>query len=574
MRVPRRLRVDSERPPGEDPGAPRSPIGPCGAIGPPQPYDLAHGAASPRPSAVTEARASRLKPSARRVPGLLAAGVLLAGCTLAQASASDRILPRTRYVPTDYPTIQTAIDAAANGDTVLVLPGTYPERITFRGKSLVLESTDGPEATTIDAEQLGRVVLFEGGEDTTTVLRGFAIIHGMNESLGTAVLIEDGAFPLICSNVITLNGNGVSARILQYLGRSDGNLPSTLCHNTIHDNDASIAVVLMGARRDVYCLDNRIQDNRGNAGIRISADGRGVIRGNLVRNQDGGPHNGFGIYSESPGVVIEGNLICGSSRAGILQVFHSARVEGNILCHNGGGVTFSDSPTPTLLNNTIVNNIGAGVYAWHSTVTAQNNLVAWNADGIRMEPREAEFILDRNNVYQNSSNDYLGLAPGSKDLSLPPGFRDLPGHDLRLAVTSPLLDQGAEHPQRDFKGPRPDIGAHEYAYPDATALTVQLDIQPRRVQRGDEIVVQVDISNNGIPADTVDVWIEATGSHQHRILEEWADLVLEGGHNLRVTRTVTVPPRAFVGPVTIKARVGHIGEAAEASDVVDARIMP
>jgi len=43
-------------------------------------------------------------------------------------------------VPRDYVTIQAAINAAVNGDTVLVSPGTYFENINFRGKNIVVAS--------------------------------------------------------------------------------------------------------------------------------------------------------------------------------------------------------------------------------------------------------------------------------------------------------------------------------------------------------------------------------------------------------------------------------------------------
>ena len=50
----------------------------------------------------------------------------------------------TYYVPDDYSTIQAAINAAANNDTIIVRSGTYVEQIDFNGKAITLRSAEGP----------------------------------------------------------------------------------------------------------------------------------------------------------------------------------------------------------------------------------------------------------------------------------------------------------------------------------------------------------------------------------------------------------------------------------------------
>ena len=52
--------------------------------------------------------------------------IVLMSCPIAAIGATIR-------VPADYPDIQTGIDVTAPGDTVLVAPGTYVERIEYRG---------------------------------------------------------------------------------------------------------------------------------------------------------------------------------------------------------------------------------------------------------------------------------------------------------------------------------------------------------------------------------------------------------------------------------------------------------
>src|SRR5262249_36071521 len=68
--------------------------------------------------------------------------------------------PNAIYIPVDQGTIQAGINAAVNGQTVRVLPGTYAEHINFNGKAITVSSTDGPALTTIDGGLVGTVVTF------------------------------------------------------------------------------------------------------------------------------------------------------------------------------------------------------------------------------------------------------------------------------------------------------------------------------------------------------------------------------------------------------------------------------
>src|SRR5207249_8061985 len=112
----------------------------------------------------------------------------------------------TINVPAGQPTILAAINAASNGDTVLVAPGTYYENIYFLGKAITVTSSGGPSVTTINGG-----VAFTDSEGRNSVLSGFTITNGTRGGIYMYY-----ASPTISGNVITGNldcggGGGIVA---------------------------------------------------------------------------------------------------------------------------------------------------------------------------------------------------------------------------------------------------------------------------------------------------------------------------------------------------------------------------
>ncbi len=82
----------------------------------------------------------------------------------------------TLSVPTDFPTIQSAISVAVSGDTIEVASGTYNETIELEGKDLTLVGLSGPQDTWIVGDLTSTVVAATLGENFE--LRGLTIAYG------------------------------------------------------------------------------------------------------------------------------------------------------------------------------------------------------------------------------------------------------------------------------------------------------------------------------------------------------------------------------------------------------------
>ena len=405
------------------------------------------------------------------VLGAAAAELVLGGLP-AGASAAG-----TLNVPGDFATIQAAIDAAAPGDTVLVAPGTYPERIDFKGKSITVTSSGGASATVIDGGAQGRVVNFANGEGRGSVLRGFTIQNGRltqgDSGAGIQIL---SASPTVADNVIT--GNSACADgggIYDSFGSPliQGNV---ITNNGASDQGCSGGAgggIFVGGAAAAQVIGNTITGNHGTWGgaLVLFAAGSPTIADNVMSGNSSTSEGGA-IWSvnQSDAVIVQ-NLIVGN-RSG----------------STGGGISFSPpSGTlgPELVNNTIAGNSGTqGSAVWaggfFATSRLFNNVMVGGAgEGAVYCDHTfstATPVFDHNDAFATTEGGGFDancgtVAGTSGNISADPRFAG--SGDFHLQAGSPAIDAGnssaPDLPATDLNGhPRVtgaaiDMGVYEAA---------------------------------------------------------------------------------------------------------------
>jgi len=85
----------------------------------------------------------------------------------------------------NFTTITAAVDAAGDGSTIIVSPGTYTENIAIEDKSITLKSTDGPATTIVKPNTNSVPILWlKGSLDKHSTIQGFTLKDAGNQSWG------------------------------------------------------------------------------------------------------------------------------------------------------------------------------------------------------------------------------------------------------------------------------------------------------------------------------------------------------------------------------------------------------
>ncbi len=329
----------------------------------------------------------------RRVSSIvqLAAGLVL-GISLGGFGVAAQAA--THVVPDDHPSITTAIAAAVDGDEIVVRPGLYNESLDFLGKSIVVRSLEGPEATVIDATGYGGAAVFRSSEDSLTRLEGFTLTGGIGTLVigtryGGAILVSDSS-PTIVGNIIRGNRADLGGGVCCW--------PSafpTFEGNVIRENVAaqSGGGVFVSGGSAPWFRDNHIESNRafGGGGFFVTGTSSPLLEGNVIQDNLAASTGGALMFQASSGIV-KGNDIRFNRATWVLSL--------------GGGIYCRDAEAVTIEGNNFEGNFaprGGGVAVIGGTARIAGNRFHRNGgnDGGGMRTEETTVEIHGNRFSEN-----------------------------------------------------------------------------------------------------------------------------------------------------------------------------
>ena len=315
------------------------------------------------------------------------------------------------HVPADFATIQEGIDAASDGDIVLLSAGTYVENINFNGKNIVVTSLEGANSTIIDGNQAGSVVTFNNGENSTAELSRLTIQNGYGSGMEGYDNRGGGIFCINASptlkNLIIKDNQAETSGAGIWFGYSDAQLVEII----ISDNTVTGEEIVAGGGISINYNSNPtlnnilVADNEApyGAGIELWSYSKPLLKNVTVVNNTGSYGGGL--------------LLSGGSHPTLINTI----LRGNSPQEIEMGLTENQPDTVSISYS----NIKGGQ---DSIVTINNSIVNWGMENIDSnpifcDPENGDYTLAANSSCLGTGEDgnnigAFGIGCGPIDINI------------------------------------------------------------------------------------------------------------------------------------------------------------
>ena len=398
--------------------------------------------------------------------------------------------------------IQMGIDASADGDTVMVLPGVYrgPQNTELRpgGRSILLLGRGEQGEVVLDGEGERRLIILKTGESGAFSAQNLVFSFGQDPFRGGGVLIEDGAASFrdcrfndcavgpesSAAGAAVWSNSLVRFENCYFGGNISGGTGGAL-HATGGLLDLRLSVFEGNGARNggavsaracslsvVHCLFEANQADVSGGALLLGGGAVASIDGTLFRD------NRVDFEQDAETELPGGGALYLATGAGL-------RMTSSILARNSaplGGGLFVDGARAALGHLTIWENsaaeAGGAIYQANGEVALSNSLLWQNRAPLSPEISEPGFT-----VMSTENCLIAGGHTGAAIFDADPRMIDPEGGDFSLAAGSPCLGAGRadETIALDYEGfPRsqpygspPDIGACESPLAGETAVPDQ-----------------------------------------------------------------------------------------------------